>query len=309
MNYNNFKLLLIFGIFFIFSCSNKDNTEPIVEEPTPPKFLPASETDDSNPNGWKLNEKMSDEFEDGQLDETKWLIQGRNDEYQSNFIGRAPSQFSTENVRVEDGKLKLETRWEPDFNFVDRVQEYGNGTSYRYENITTAAVISKSLFRYGYMEIKCKAADASVTSSFWTTGEKSELDIFEFMGKPKQTHKKHLEKEYKFSIHDWSPEVGGKTVWTDKAELDWRVADGFHTYGCDWSPEGLKIYADGQLIRSATIAEMEAEATDNANGSPWVLNKALRVWVDSETFPWHGIPVAEDLPVDFQIEYIRVWEN
>lgn len=307
MNYKS--VFLFFLLVTIFSCSNKDNIEPIIEEPVAPKFLPASETDESNPNGWTLNEAISDEFEEAQLDETKWLIQGRNDEYQSNFIGRAPSQFSTDNVRLENGKLKLETRWEPDFPFVDRVQEYGNGTSYRYENITTAAVISKKLFRYGYMEIKCKAADASITSSFWTTGNQSELDIFEFMGKPKQTNKKHLEKEYKFSIHDWTPEVGGKTVWTDKAELDWRVAGDFHTYGCDWSAEGLKIYADGQLIRSATIAEMEAEATDKANRSPWVLTKPLRIWVDSEAFPWHGLPVAEDLPVDFEIEYIRIWEK
>ena len=317
---NNMKLFSyisqLFLIVAIVACT-KDSpvTTPVeieieeemeVEIPEP-VILPF--TDPENTGNWVLNEEISDDFETETINEEKWLIQGRNGEYQSNFIGRAPSQFSTENVHIEEGKLKLETRWEPEFDFSDRVQTYGNGDIHKYENITTAAVISKKLFQYGYMEIKCKAGDASVTSSFWTTGQKTELDIFEFMGKPKQSHKKHLEKEYKFSIHDWSREVQGKTVWTDKAELDWRVADDYHVYGCDWSADGLKFYADGELVRSATVEEMEQEATDAANGSPWVLTEPLRVWVDSETFPWHGLPVKEDLPVDFEIEYIRVWQK
>lgn len=317
MKFLNYTFIL-FLIVAIFACTKDTPVTPpaepemememeeVVEIPEPP-IVPF--TDPKNTGKWILNEEISDEFETETLNEEKWLIQGRNGEYQSNFIGRAPSQFSTENVHIEEGKLKLATRWEPDFEFSDRVQTYGNGDTYKYENITTAAVISKKLFLYGYMEIKCKAADASVTSSFWTTGEKSELDIFEFMGKPKQQHKEHLEREYKFSIHDWSSAVKGKTVWTDKYSLDWRVAGDYHIYGCDWSEEGLKIYANSQLIRSVTIEEMEQEATADANGSPWVLTRPLRVWVDSETFPWHGLPVKDDLPVDFEIEYIRVWQK
>ena len=137
---------------------------------------PAS--DPSNNGGWILNKDMSDEFEGRKLDTSKWLVQGTAGEYRSSFIGRAPSQFSTKNVRVEDGKLMLQTRWQPDFAFSDKPDADGR----KYENITTAAVISKRQFLYGYMEIKCKAADASVTSSFWATGHRSELDVFEFIG-------------------------------------------------------------------------------------------------------------------------------
>lgn len=149
--------------------------------------------------GWVLNEDMSDEFDARDLDRSKWLVQGTDGEYRSHFLGRAPSQFSTGNVRIEAGKLKLQTRWEPDFPFSPKPDAGGRA----YENITTAAVISKKQFLYGYMEIKCKAADASVTSSFWATGHHSELDVFEFMGAPSQTHKKHLEKEYMFTMIDW----------------------------------------------------------------------------------------------------------
>lgn len=71
------------------------------------QLFPAS--DPANAGGWVLNKDMSGEFEGRELDAAKWLVQGTNDEYQSGFIGRAPSQFSTKNVRVEDGKLKIFT--------------------------------------------------------------------------------------------------------------------------------------------------------------------------------------------------------
>lgn len=287
-------VLILVSLFATWSCKpdEPDGPDPIPEQ----KFLPASDSDPTNPNRWVLTETVSDEFEGSALDEEKWLIQGRNGEYKSNFIGRAPSQFSTDNVRLENGKLMLETRWEPNFNF--NANPDNNGVDY--ENITTAAVISKEQFRYGYMEIKCKAADASITSSFWTTGNQCELDVFEFIAKPAQRQKLHLEKEYKFSIHDWSPEKSGERVWGDTVQLPYRVGDDFHVYGCEWDQDNLKIYADGKVVHSITRLEM---------GDAWILTRPLWVWVDSETFPWHGLPSEADLPVDYEIEYIRVWQK
>ena len=149
------------------------------------------------------------------------------------------------------------------------------------------------------MEIKCKAADASITSSFWATGHQSELDVFEFIGAPAQAQKKHLEREYMFTMIDWSKRQLSR-VWRGTHQLPWRVADGFHVYGCEWNEDYLKFYADGQLVGGVTKAEL---------GARWVLTKPLWIWVDSETFPWHGLPRKGDLPVDFEIEYIRVWQQ
>ena len=33
------------------------------------------------------------------------------------------------------------------------------------------------------------------------------------------------------------------------------------------------------------------------------------VWADSEIFPWWGVPDTNNLPADYEIEYIRVWER
>ncbi len=254
---------------------------------------PAS--DPENRGGWILNTQISDEFEGNELDQTKWHIQGTNGRYQSNFIGRAPSQFSTENVRVEDGKLKIQIRWEPDFDFSETPDHNGR----KYENITTAAVISQKQFLYGYMEIKAKAADASVSSAFWMTGNASELDVYEHFGRPAQAHKIHLETEIWSSIHDWTRPRGETTIWTDRMQLPFRVADDFHVYGCEWSKDGLKFYVDGKQIRDVRAEDIEG----------WCLDGPLWVWVDSETFPWHGLPSKEDLPVDYEIEYIRIWQK
>ena len=155
---------------------------------TKAQTFPAS--DQQNSGNWVLNTEISDEFEGATINEDQWLIQGRNGQYQSNFIGRVPAQFSTDNAILEDGKLKILTKWEPGYPFTtdnsgNQLGEY-NGVS---KPITTAAVISKKQFQYGYMEIKSKAADAEITSSFWTTGPgpgkpggASELDMFEMFG-------------------------------------------------------------------------------------------------------------------------------
>ena len=252
-------------------------------------------TDPENKGRWVLNPTVSDEFEGDRLNIRKWHIQGTGGRYQSNFIGRAPSQFSLDNVRLEDGKLKIQTRWEPDYDFHDEPDRSGKA----YENITTAAVISQKQFYQGYMEIKAKAANASVTSAFWMTGSKSELDIFEHMGRPAQTHKKHLETEIWSSIHDWSKPHGETSIYSDRLQLPFRVADDFNVYACEWNDEGLIFYVNGEKIREVKKADVDG----------WSLNGPMWVWMDSETFPWHGLPSADDLPVDYEIEYVRIWQK
>ncbi|MFC2113442.1 family 16 glycosylhydrolase, partial [Bacteroidota bacterium] len=222
-----------------------------------PQKYPLS--DSTNAGGWVLNEVLSDEFEVSRLDTSKWFIQGTDGSYRSGWIGRAPSQFSTENVRIEEGKLKLQTRWETDFEFAEKL-DYSypevEGEGRAYENITTAAVICKNPVHYSYMEIRCKAGDASITSSFWALGNRQELDIFEFIGKPSKPDKEFIEKRFMSNMIDWTKPRETKRQWRGKYQLDWRVADDFHTYGCEWDENYLRFYADGELINSITKEEL-----------------------------------------------------
>jgi len=252
-------------------------------------LYPASDPD--NAGRWVLRPDLSDEFDGNRLDKKKWVKSGEGGVFVVDWPGRAPSQFAPENIRVEDGKLKLTTRWDPDYDFVRRRDSEERR---HYEKYTTAAVISKATFRYGYMEVKVKAADASITSSFWATGPRSELDVFEFVGKSKRND---TDKSFPISVHDWSQ---GGEMWHDEVDLDWRVADDFHVYGCDWAADGLKFYADGALIREVPASDV---------GRLWCLKESIRIWFDSETFKWEGYPEESDLPVDYEIEYVRVWQR
>jgi beta-glucanase (GH16 family) len=288
-------LILLFSLF-VFLNSNCQKKAGLT------KVYPFS--DPNNTGNWSLQEDVSDEFEQNEIDESKWFVQGTDSVYRSNFIGRAPSQFNPKNVRIEDGKLKLASKWQPDFDFDSKIdwtyplpEDEGKGRPY--ENITTAAVIGKNSVHYSYMEIKCKAGDASVTSSFWALGNRQELDIFEFIGKPSKAGKEEIETQYMTNVIDWTkkkPEE--RRIWKQRSQIPWRVAGDFHVYACEWNENYLKLYADGKLIHETSKDEL---------GEGWILTKPMWLWVGSEVFPWDGIPHEENLAVDFEIEYIRVW--
>ncbi|MBU3005276.1 family 16 glycosylhydrolase [Paraglaciecola arctica] len=258
-------------------------------------LLPASDPD--NHGGWRLNSQVSDEFNSDTIDTNKWYVQGTNEKFYI-WKGRAPSQFAPHNVRLEDGHLKLTTRWQPDYDFLGVPPPKQNVS--KYENITTAAVISHNTFLYGYMEVRVKIPDAAMTGAFWGTGYQQELDVFELIGRVK-TGNRNPETTFVTSIHDWRPGHPKKNkVWKHAHKMTGRTADEFHVYGVEWLPDGLKMYLDGKLVHHATQQEM---------GDNWVLNNPLELWFDSEVFPWHGIPDEGELPVDFEIDYVRVWQK
>lgn len=292
-------LLLGFALLGIISCESV--ADPAVQYDFP---LPLS--DATNQGGWVLNEEISDEFEGSSLDTNKWFIEGANGDYYI-WKGRAPAQFAPHNVLVEEGKLKLRTQWEPNYDFDDEGYKESGGEAYGvFEGkplpITTAGVITKKRFLNGYMEVKSKVGNAAITGAFWAIGYEQELDIYELMGNPKVEKGDIQANGIKSTIHDWSPPATRPT-WAYKYKdnnLPFRVADDFHVFGAEWGKDYLKLYLDGQLIDEITQDEL---------GTDWVLNNPMEIWLDSEIFKWLGVPHEEELPVDFEIEYVRLWQQ
>lgn len=292
-------------------------------------------SDPENTGGWTYNTDVSDEFNGTEVNEDRWYIVGkfeggkpfyRHPDKPSKKVwkGRAPSQFSGRNYRLEDGKLILETRWEPDFPFSDEIPVPVFGKAMPYSNITTACFISRKEFKYGYIEIRSKAADAQVTSGFWSMGEGIEFDFFEQYGDGRGKGKEHLDSELWWSIRDWK-KLKGQPSYTERKDLGFRFAEAFHVYGVDWNENGIKYYVDGNLFTSVTAEEATAWAkanrkvNDDYNG--YVATVPISIWLDNEIFPWHGIPSSkEDLErnspesekndgvVGFEIDYVRVWD-
>lgn len=272
-------------------------------------------SDPENSAGWIFNETLSDEFEGTSLDNEKWFVQGTNDGYLS-WKGRAPSQFVPHNVSLEDGKLIIKTQWEPDYNFTTDLQG-GN----RYENITTAGIIHRKRMLYGYMEVRVKVPDAPMSGSFWLTGQDSELDVFEHFGKV-TTGNVNAEKRIWTSIHDWrvdrpAPQDKNKTFF-HQIPLNVRVADNFQTYGLAWNKDSFTVYYNGEELYTAQQGEAGCTGGTNvsANNTPldclgdkWLLNNPMEMWFDSEVFSWLGVPSESDLPADYEVEYVRVWQK
>lgn len=265
------------------------------------KNLPLS--DPNNEGGWILNEDLSDEFEGQSIDTSKWFVQGREEQYYI-WKGRAPAQFAPHNVIVEDGKLKLRTQWEPSFDFVD--EEYAGARYGEFEGkplpVTTAGIITHKRFLNGYMEVKSKVGNAAITGAFWAIGYEQELDVFEQMGNPKQGDGSITANSVRTAVHDWSPPAvrPTKVFGYDEKNLPYRTADEFHVYGAEWGEDYLTIYRDGELTYHVSQEEV---------GTDWVLNNPMEVWLDSEIFRWLGVPGEDDLPVDFEVEYMRVWQK
>ncbi len=291
------KLLILAFTLSAASC------KPVsYKAPSHTHVAPVPASDPTNTQGWILNQEISDEFAGDEIDRSKWFVQGDYGDYYI-WKGRAPSQFAAHNILVQDGYLKIRTQWEPEFEFAQ--EEYA-GNRYGWHDdapmpVTTGGIISKKRFLHGYMEVRSKAGHAAMTSAFWAIGYQSELDVYELMGNPKATP--HIKpNDFLFSIHDWRPEavMGQNKVFTHAHRLPHPSSEAFHIYGAEWGEGYVKFYLDGELVYEVFQSDLE---------EGWVLTNPMEIWLDSEIFTWQGLPHEEELPVEFQVDYMRVWQK
>ncbi|WP_136481990.1 T9SS type A sorting domain-containing protein [Cognatitamlana onchidii] len=296
----NRELLKTMSFFAIGLCSLVNTAQNPLSDPT-------------NNDGWILNTTMSDEFNGSELDKTKWWILGENGDYRSKWKGRAPGQFASHNVIVDDGNLIIRSQWEPTFNFANEQLDgiyYGGGR--RDDNsrpITQACVMSETFFKYGYMEVRAKIADAPVTSAFWTTGYHSEIDMVENYGKrpignPRGTNS-IIERKQRTNMINWDPDIpSNHRNWKVENDMGIRLAEDYHVYGFEWDKDYIRTYFDGNLLRSETRQNFESN-------NQWRHDHPQELWLDSEVFYWYGTPAEADLvtPAEFKIDYVRIWQK
>lgn len=237
-------------------------------------------SDQQNTGKWSRYEPMSDEFEGRKLDADKWWPNN------PSWLGRQPGYFYDKNITVSDGKLHLTMKKEEP---AEMPKNKG------YHTYTSAAVKSKGLVLYGYFEIRCKPMNSAGSSSFWfysnTKNLWTEIDVFEIGGKAAGFEKKYNMNVHVFKTPQEKRHWSKHGVWVSPANL----ADDYHVYALEWDKEKIKWYFDGVLIR-------------------WVENthwhQPLALNFDSETMPnWFGLPMDEDLPSTYSIEYMRAWKN
>lgn len=222
--------------------------------------------------GYRL--AWSDEFDGTRLDTNSWDF--RTD-------GKMWSTQKPENVSVSGGKLVLAVKKE---DTGDR-------------HYTGAGVISKRAFKYGYYESRFKVPPgAGWHTSFWlqkydgsggTNPQASaqELDVCENdSAKPTS---------YSVNVHRWNPKphvaMGGKKVRTPDLSAD------FHVFGCEFTPETVKYFFDGDLVQ-----------TVDATRFP---HSEQNIWLTVVAAGLGGTKAVDDtkLPAAAEFDYVRFYEK
>lgn len=175
------------------------------------------------PAGYKL--AWSDEFNGPAVNQAVWTF--RTD-------SKLESTQLPANVTQQNGNLVIALR-----------KQESNG-----KHFTGGGIITRKTFGYGYYEARLKIAVGSGWhSSFWmqryngidTLGDKAtlEMDVIENQSRDLTS--------YGVNTHRWVPPHimrGGKRVMTPDLSKD------FHVFGCEYSPDLVRYYFDGQLVQT-----------------------------------------------------------
>ncbi|MGB4709481.1 MAG: family 16 glycosylhydrolase [Fuerstiella sp.] len=309
------SLLRAFGLLLLFIVLEASTIRAMAESHNPgAERLP--HTDPGNLGEWQLQDAFSDEFNVDTLSSI-WHVQGKDDgqgAYYNANKGRN-SQFIPEAISPSEGILRIKSDWNPGFAFA---------TGYGVPPITTGALISKELLKYGYMEIRCRVGKSPMSGAFWAVGNgvgdghRGELDVFEHVGQSWDAQKDNadISTTMQMSIHNWDRSINENLVnrrhWTQKHSLGFDVTDGMHVYAADWTEDYIKFYVDGTLVR--TLSKEEADGIKLNGLGGWVIDNAQRVWIDCELFDWEGR--VSELKADmfgdeavFEVDYVRVWKR
>ncbi|HSI71897.1 MAG TPA: family 16 glycosylhydrolase [Fimbriimonas sp.] len=240
--------------------------------------LPLSDQRDSG--RWSLISALSDEFTGSELDKAKWNTTN------PRWGGRPPGFRSPDNVYVKDGELQLVVRKEEPPAGVKNREKY---------DFTCGMIRSVKTQKYGYYEVRAKAARSIVNSAFWlykNEGESwTELDVFEIGGtSPRFKNKIHVS-AHVFRTRDSDEHK----VWPGLVNIDEDPTTSYHVYGLEWTPETLNYYFDGQLIRSGKNDHWHDD-----------LNVIVSTGISDK---WFGIPSSSELPATFYVDYVRSWSK
>jgi beta-glucanase (GH16 family) len=198
------------------------------------------------------------------------------------------------NARIEGGRLVIEAR-----------RETFTGSDGRTRDYTSARLKTrgKASWTFGRIEARIQIPRGQgIWPAFWMLGNGigtvgwpacGEIDIMENIGRePTLLHG---------AIH--GPGFsGGDAVGSSTGLAGQRLADAFHLYAIEWTPDRIRWLADNQPFFSATRASLPAGAT-------WVFDRPhfllLNVAVGGD---WPGPPNATTpLPQSMRVEYVRVY--
>ncbi len=179
-------------------------------------------------------------------------------------------------------------------------------------------------FKYGYLELRAKAPyRRGAWPSFWMKSNTpfakapymAEIDIYEIFSS---------QNEVVSNLHKWTAQKHEMIYETVSCPCrsyrftDWEnLNDEYHVYGFEWDPRAVKFYVDDKCYFTADItetgdfgrdAEMQGMAGFHDFAYPIFNNE---VYADGSASPPPGciLQDSDPLPIDYYLDYIRLYQN
>lgn len=271
-------------------------------------LLAAAAAQTLSANNYSVNEPMparpatlvwSDEFNGPVLDQSKWSFDTyRNKEGWYNKELQYYSANRPENLRIEDGRLIIEARKDP--QAIRSFADWG-GQQYSSARIVTKG---KASFRYGFIEARAKLPCARGTwpalwmlpegESRWPEG--GEIDILEHVGS--QPGVLHANLHTGLFNHARGTGRGAQTPLPTACEQ-------FHRYQLHWTPEAITIGVDDRAF-------MRVRNDQPGGKGAWPFDDRFHLILNlAMGGDWAGAKGMDDaaLPQRFEVDYVRVWQT
>jgi len=195
--------------------------------------------DTSKSSGWTLWAPISDEFNQNEIDTTKWAIC---DMYCHGMSSMA--YFKKGNAKLDSGRLILETKHDAPFTCLGTTKSYSSGYA-----------ISKNAFQYGLIEIKCKVPlETALNSSFWLWGgiwpgnymtRYDEMEVFENVPElySNKIFRQNLLRKTWLNPPDSEPRIEQ----TECRQLVYNqtYSDAYFILSVEWLPTEINFYVNG----------------------------------------------------------------
>jgi beta-glucanase (GH16 family) len=240
----------------------------------------------------------ADEFDGPKLDMSKWSFDTSrnkagwwNGEQQYYAAGRP------ENVRIEDGRLIIEARRDPEA--LSKLPDWG-GQNYSSARIMTQG---KASWTYGFYEVRAKLPCARGTwPAIWLLPEAAgggwpdggEIDVMEMVGS--QPNVAHATLHTALFNHAKGTGRGAETpVPTACTE--------FHRYQLAWGPNAIVIGVDDH-------AYMRVNNDQPGGRGAWPFDRPFHMILNLAIGgPWAGSKGIDDaaMPQRFEVDYVRVY--
>lgn len=264
---------------------------------------------------------FEDTFTASSIDTAKWNV------WDNTYLGYDWGDIKAANSDIVNGNLRQRV--------TRKASPVTRGTRVRHWD--TAYMVSKYRQTYGRWEMRAKIPTVANQSqglwpAFWLRNNPSngEIDIMESWGGPTRNRSRtaNLESTSAFAFHQNTSGDGlsynHPIEWrTDPGQATYNTSGGFHTWTCDYLPDGLRIYFDGKLAADCKpsgdkhpLANTAASTRDLSwlwgptFTAPWEIRVNFQMgdnYWSSDTDPATGA-LTGNTPAEFLVDYIRAWE-